>query len=66
MPSHHRFHPMELQTIAFFLSLIPAFAIFAMIIAGRHWETRRRARRPALRPLAHEPMRLPTLAPAAE
>ena len=66
MPSHHRFHPMELQTIAFFISLIPALALFAMMTLGRHWETRRRSRRPALRPLVHEPMRLPTLVPATD
>ncbi len=66
MPSHHRFHPMELQTIAFFLSLIPGIALFAMMTVGRRWESLRRARKPAIRPLVHEPMRLPTLVPVTE
>lgn len=66
MPSHHRFHPLEIQTTAFFLSAIPAVALFAFMTVGRFWEERRRARRPAMRPLVHEPMRLPTLLPARE
>ena len=63
MPSHHRFHPIELQTVAFFISLIPALLLFGMMTLGRYWESLRRARKPAMRPLVHEPMRLPTLVP---
>lgn len=66
MPSHHRFHPIEIQTIAFFLSLVPVFVLFALMTVGRFWEARRRARKPAMRPLAHEPMRLPGLLPTGE
>ena len=57
---------MELQTIAFFLSLIPAMALFAFMTLGQFWEGRRRARKPAIRRLVHEPMRLPTLLPSPE
>lgn len=47
--SGHRVHPIELQTIAFFISLLPVAAIFALVFAANVWEGRRRARKPALR-----------------
>ena len=58
MPSHHRFHPIEIQTVAFFLSLTPALVLFALMTVGRFWDARRRALRPCSQP-ATNPARVP-------
>lgn len=47
MPAHHRFHPIEIQTIALFVSFIPCFAAIFLAFAGHHLEALRRARKPA-------------------
>ncbi|MGZ3508166.1 MAG: hypothetical protein ACXWNJ_07135 [Vulcanimicrobiaceae bacterium] len=49
MPAHHRFHPYEIQTLAFFLSLLPFFALTAIMFAARIFGNRDRARKPPLR-----------------
>ena len=47
MPAHHRFHPYELQSIAFMITMIPCFAAMFLAFAGRHVEALQRARKPA-------------------
>lgn len=46
MPAHHRFHPYELQSIAFVLSMVPCFAAMFLAFAGRHLEAVQRLRKP--------------------
>lgn len=48
MPAHHRFHPYEIQTIALFLTFIPAFMAIFLAFAGSHLEALRRSRLPAM------------------
>ena len=67
MPAHHRFHPIEIQTIALLFSFLPCFAAIFLAFAGQHLEALRRARKPATMPRHSEPahigLRLEPLAP---
>ena len=47
MPAHHRFHPIEIQTIALFVSFIPCLLAIFLAFAGQHLEALRRASKPA-------------------
>ncbi|GAC1504880.1 MAG: hypothetical protein NVS1B14_10570 [Vulcanimicrobiaceae bacterium] len=47
MPAHHRFHPYEIQSAAFMISMIPCFAAMFLAFAGRHVEELQRSLRPA-------------------
>jgi hypothetical protein len=47
MPAHHRFHPYEIQAIAFYFSLLPGIAAAALAFGTSRLEKARRARKPA-------------------
>lgn len=49
MPAQHRFHPIEIQTIALFLSFVPCVAAILLAFTARHIEALRRTRRPVNR-----------------
>lgn len=46
MPAYHRFHPIEIQTIALFLSFVPCAAAVFLACTAHHIEALRRTERP--------------------
>ncbi|GAC1654919.1 MAG: hypothetical protein NVS9B12_05760 [Vulcanimicrobiaceae bacterium] len=49
MPAYHRFHPIEIQTLALFLSFIPCVAAIFLAFTARHLEALRRQSTPVTR-----------------